>query len=167
MKKITQQSLKCYFLILILVVFISACKEEKQVDIVKEPYTDVQTKITGMLTDIFNSAKAGDFAKLDAFHLNSPKFTKFDVDGSPNRQTYIENKLGEEAAFKMLEGFYFKLSDIKVDVFDKVAISTFTISYSAKVQGKPVADVGHGTLVFVNYEDKWRITHEHFSKFKQ
>jgi hypothetical protein len=156
-----------HLLCLILAVFLSACKEEKQVDIVKEPYTDVQTKITGMLSDIFNAAKAGDFAKLDAFHLNSPKFTKFDVDGSPNRQNYVENKLGEEAAFKMLEGFDYKLSDIKVDVFDKVAISTFTISYSAKVQGNPVADVGHGTLVFVNYEDKWRITHEHFSKFKQ
>ena len=155
-----------HLLCLIIVIFVSACKEP-QVDIVKEPYTDVQTKITGMLTDIFNTAKAGDFAKLDAFHLNSPKFTKFDVDGSPNRQNYVENKLGEEAAFKMLEGFDFKLSDIKVDVFDKVAISTFTISYSAKVQGNPVADVGHGTLVFVNYEDKWRITHEHFSKFKK
>ena len=67
----------------------------------------------------------------------------------------------------MLEGFDFKLADIKVDVFDKVAISTFTISYSAKVQGNPVADAAHGTLIFVNYEDKWRITHEHFSKFKQ
>ena len=142
-----------------------ACNPTK-VDIIKEPYIDVQAKITGMLTEIFNTAKAGDFVKLDAFHLNSPKFTKFDVDGSPNRQNYEENKKGEEAAFKMLEGFEYKLSDIKVDVFDKVAISTFTISYSGKVQGNSVADAAHGSLIFVNYEDKWRITHEHFSKFK-
>lgn len=164
MKIITNQLLLSFVLCATLV--LSSC-QQKSVDIIKEPYTEVQTKITGMLTEIFNTAKAGDFAKLDAFHLNSPKFTKFDVDGSPNRQNYAENKQGEEAAFKMLEGFDFKLADIKVDVFDKVAISTFTISYSAKVQGNPVADAAHGTLVFVNYEDKWRITHEHFSKFKQ
>jgi hypothetical protein len=151
--------------VFVLSISLSAC-QQKQVDIIKEPYTDVQTKITGMLTEIFNAGKVKDFVKLDAFHLNSPKFTKYDVDGSPNRQNYEENKKGEEAGFTMLEGFDFKHSDIKVDVFDKVAISTFTISYSAKVQGNPVADTGHGTLVFVNYEDKWRITHEHFSKFK-
>ena len=82
-----------------------ACNPTK-VDIIKEPYTDVQAKITGMLTEIFNTAKAGDFVRLDA------------------------------------------------------------ISYSGKVQGNPVADAAHGSLIFVNYEDKWRITHEHFSKFK-
>lgn len=143
-----------------------ACNPSK-VDIIKEPYTQVQTQITGMLTDIFNTAKAKDFTKLDAFHLNSDKFTKFDNDGTPQRQNYQENKIGEETAFKMLDSMNFKLHDVKVDVFDKVAISTFIISYSAKVQGTLLVDTARGTLTFVNYEDKWRITHEHFSKFKQ
>ena len=140
--------------------------EQKAADIVKEPYTEVQSKIINMVTDIFNAAKAKDFAKLDAFHLNSPKFTKFDNQVSPKRQNYEENKIGEEAVFNMLEGVDFKLHDVKVDVFDKVAISTFVISFTAKVQGTMLADTSRGTLVFVDYENKWCITHEHFSKFK-
>ncbi len=151
---------------LILVVFLSACKEEKQVDIIKEPFTDVQTKITGMLTDIFNTAKAKDFKKLESYHLNSPKFTKFDVGGTPNRQNYEENTKGEEAVFNALEGFDYKLYDVKVDVFDKVAISTFTISYSAKMQGTPMSDTARSTLIFVETGGQWKITHEHFSGFK-
>ena len=163
MSSATRLTQLCFFC---LILCLLAC-EQKKVDIIKEPYTDVQTKITGMLTDIFNTAKAKDFAKLDAFHLNSDKFTKFDNDGTPKRQNYEENRVGEETAFKMLEGLNYKLHDVKVDVFDKVAISTFIISYSARVQGTPMSDTARGTLTFVNYEDKWRITHEHFSKFKQ
>lgn len=147
--------------LLILVMFVNAC-QQNQVDIIKEPYADVQSQITGMITDIFNAGKAKDFAKLDAFHLNSPKFTKFE--DSPNRQNYEENKKVEEEAFKMLDEFDFKISDTQVDVFDKVAIATFSISFNGKIQGQPLTDTAHGTLVFVNYEDKWRITHEHFSR---
>ena len=155
----------CLIMVLTIASTFFGC-EQKATDIIKEPYTEVQSKITAMVTDIFNAAKAKDFAKLDAFHLNSPKFTKFDNQVSPKRQNYAENKIGEEAVFNMLEDVNFKLHDVKVDVFDKVAISTFVISFTAKVQGTMLADTSRGTLVFVDYENKWRIAHEHFSKFK-
>ena len=165
MKKIIAQQTICLVLALISTYIFFSC-QQKEVDIIKEPYAEKQAQVAKLLDEIFTTAKGKDFEKLNAFHLNSPKFSKFDIGGLPNRQNHEENRQGEEAAFKALEGFDYKLKDIKVDVFDKVAISSFIISYTAKVQGMPFADTARSTLVFFETDGKWKITHEHFSKFK-
>ena len=142
-----------------------SCQQNKR-DIINEPYKEKQAQVAKVLEDIFTSAKAKDFEKLNSFHLNSAKFTKFDNAGNLNRQNFEENRQGEEAVFKAVEGFEYQLKNVKVDVFDNVAIATFLISYTAKMQGVPLADTARSTLVFIDNEGKWLITHEHFSKLR-
>jgi ketosteroid isomerase-like protein len=144
---------------------LSACNPSKP-NLITDPFADKQAVIAQTVQDIFKSGKAKDFAVLEAFHLNSPKFTKFD-DGEPmTRQDYAQNQKGEKDGFSALESFDYTIVDLKVDVFDKVAVATFIMDYAIQVQGTKMAAKSRATLVFVEDAGKWKITHEHFSSFK-
>jgi ketosteroid isomerase-like protein len=61
----------------------------------------------------------------------------------------------------------FDLEDIKIDLFEDIAVTTFYNNYlftknNVRVQGK-----GRVTLVFLNTEEGWKIVHEHSSPFNQ
>jgi ketosteroid isomerase-like protein len=135
------------------------------VTLVKEPYKDKQQQIAKTIEDIFQAGKSKDFKKLQSYHLNSPKFTKFEG-GNPTRFNFEENNKGEEGSFSAVDEFNYKINDLQVDVFDKVAIATFMFAFDAKMQGARLADTSHTTLVFVETDGNWKIAHEHFSKYK-
>lgn len=147
-----------------LFVFTSACNQPKK-DIIKETYPEEQAKIAQSIEDIFQAGKAKDFVKLESFHLNTPKFTKYDND-VPVRQNYAQNTEYEKAVFSAVDSFNYKINELKVDVFGSVAIATFVMPYDAVMQGTKLVDTARSTLVFVNDAGKWKITHEHFSKNK-
>ncbi len=145
-------------------IFISACNQPQK-DFIKETYPEEQAKIAQSIEDIFQAGKAKDFVTLEGFHLNSPKFTKYDND-SPLRQDYAQNTEYEKATFSAVDSFNYKINELKVDVFGNVAIATFVMPFDAVMQGTKLIDTARSTLVFVNDAGKWKITHEHFSKFK-
>ena len=145
-------------------VCISANAQNKT-SFITEPYEAEQVVIRQTVQDIFDAGKMKDFEKLESFHLNSAKFTRFD-DGKIGKQNYEQNKKGERNGFLALEEFNFKIVDLQVDVFDKVAIATFILDYAIKTQGEKTEDKSQVTLVFVKDMGKWKITHEHFSSFK-
>jgi ketosteroid isomerase-like protein len=72
----------------------------------------------------------------------------------------------EREAFSAIDKFTYEIKDLKVDVFDRVAISTFGLDYDAKVGEDELSAKARGTLVFVKDGVNWKITHEHFSAFK-
>ena len=153
-----------FFIVLLSIYFSFGCKQNTT-NFIQEPYKEKQVQIAQTIEDIFKSGKEKDLKRLEAYHLNSAKFTKFET-GSPARLNYDENTQGEAAAFSALEEFNYKISEVKVDVFDKVGIATFTFAYNAKIQGTALADTSHCTLVFIETDGQWKITHEHFSKAK-
>ena len=141
-----------------------ACKQP-ETNIITEPFTQEQAKITQEINEIFQAGKAKDFEKLEGFHLNSPKFTKYDND-SPLRQNYAQNTEYEKAVFSSVDNFNFKINELKVDVFGKVAVATFVMPYDAQMQGAKLIDTSRATFVLIDDAGKWKITHEHFSSFK-
>lgn len=147
-----------------LLLCISAYAQNKP-NFIIEPYLTEQVIIKQMIQDIFDAGKMKDFEKLESFHLNSAKFTRFD-DAKVGKQNYEQNRKGERNGFMALEEFNFKIVNLQVDVFDKVAIATFILDYAIKIQGEKTADKSQVTLVFVKDEGKWKITHEHFSSFQ-
>jgi ketosteroid isomerase-like protein len=153
-----------FLIALLSICFCFGCKQNTP-NFIEEPYKEKQVQIAQTIEDIFKVGKAKDLKRLEAYHLNSTKFTKFES-GSPVRLNYDENTQGEAAAFSALEEFKYQISELKVDVFDKVGIATFTFAYDAKVQGTSMADTSHCTLVFIETDGQWKITHEHFSKAK-
>ncbi len=44
-------------------------------------------------------------------------------------------------------------------------VCTYRFNWTATVDGKPVQGEGRGTTVLKEIDDKWKITHEHLSKF--
>jgi ketosteroid isomerase-like protein len=138
---------------------------QNKTNFITEPYKAEQVIISQAIQDIFNAGKMKDFEKLESFHLNSVKFSRFD-DGKIGKQNYEQNKKGERNGFLALEEFNFKIVDLQVDVFDKVAIATFILDYAIVTQGEKTEDKSQVTLVFVKDGEKWKITHEHFSSFK-
>jgi ketosteroid isomerase-like protein len=141
--------------------------QQKQTDIVKEMYPDEQKQIEKLVVhDIFDSAKAKDFDRLEAFHLLGPKFTKFDDWEPLTRQDAQTAMKAERDAFSGVSDFNYNILDLKADVFGDVAIATFVADYSMKAGDTPIAAKARSTLVFVKDGGAWKIAHEHFSPFK-
>ncbi|MCC6462580.1 MAG: nuclear transport factor 2 family protein [Saprospiraceae bacterium] len=156
---------KCTTLLLAGTLFsLLACQSAKP-DLIREPFAEKQAQIAQTVQAIFEAAQAKNFERLEAFHLDGPKFTKFDDSEPKDRKNAEEGKKSEREIFSALEEFTFKISEMKADVFDRVGIATFMIEYAAKVQGTPVAGKVRSTLVFVEDAGQWKITHEHFSTY--
>jgi ketosteroid isomerase-like protein len=163
-----KQTILAVFLCAFLVIsksFFTSCNQKKT-DYINEAYPQVQAQITQSIQDIFKAGKAKNFDILEDFHLNSSKFTKFDNSGDLNRQDYAQNTKGEKEAFSAVDDFDFNITKLKVDVFEHVAVATFVIDAQIKMQGNIIPDTARATLIFVDDQGKWKITHEHFSANK-
>jgi hypothetical protein len=154
------------FLIPIVVLIMLACSSEKKVDFITYEYEDEQIEIEKRITDIFESFINKEADKLDSFHLFGPKFTKFDDWEPLDRKDADQTRKSESEAIVAIDKFTYEIQDLKVDVFDKVAVSTFIIDYVAIAGEAELAAKARSTLVFVKDGEDWKITHEHFSSFK-
>ena len=138
------------------------CRAGPDVDLVHGLYPDKQREVEATLRDIFAAAEALEVDRLDAFHEWGPKFTKFSETGP--RKDSDSTRLSERQGFEALVAFRPTLKDLKVDVFDRVAIATFIVEYEAVTRDATQQVRSRGTLVFVEVDSRWRITHEHFSR---
>lgn len=115
---------------------------------------------------IWVDAVCGDLKALRDIHFNDPRFSKFGP-RIPTRQDVTSTNESETEHFSMISDARFNLEDIKVDVFEDIAITTFYNSYSFNKQNIRVQGKGRVTLVFLNTEKGWKIVHEHSSPFNQ
>jgi hypothetical protein len=139
--------------------------QQKRTDIVTEMYLDEQKNLESIVLDIFVTAKKKDLDRLDGFHLNSPKFTKFEESDIFTRRNYPEARKAENDIFSAISEFKYEVQDFKADVFGDAAVTTFYFQYKAKLGDASLAGRLRGTLVFVKVDNTWKIVHEHFSEF--
>ena len=132
---------------------------------ITDMYPEEQEQIKNIVYDIFEVAIVKDMDSLDSYHLNSPKFTKFDDGGVSQMQDYAMAKKTEEEFFTATSDFDFTLPEFKVDVFDDVAITTFILDYSVVMGEDTFTGKSRSSLVFVKDQGQWKIAHEHFSPF--
>ena len=150
--------------IILSVVALTGCQENK-VNIVTEQYPEEQKKLASIVQDIFRIAKNKDLERLDAFHLHSPKYTKFEESDVFTRRNIDEARKTENEQFSAISDFTYEVQEFKADVFGDVAITTFYLQYALKLGGTPMDGRERGTLVFVKLDNEWKIAHEHFSMF--
>jgi len=103
---------------------------------------------------------------LRSTHLDSPKFSKFGPRIAERQDVKSTNETESEHVLSISDAS-FDLEDIKIDLFEDIAVTTFYNNYlftknNVRVQGK-----GRVTLVFLNTEEGWKIVHEHSSLFNQ
>ena len=138
--------------------------QQKKVDIIKEMYPEDQKLIEKTLHDIIDAGKKKELDRLEGFHLLGPKFTKFEDSGTRrDAQSAMKN---EREGFAAFTDFSIDIQDLKVDVFGDVAIATYVVDFTVKVDETVTPTKSRATLVFVKDQGTWKITHEHFSPFK-
>jgi ketosteroid isomerase-like protein len=135
------------------------------VDIVSEPYVAEQERVAATLHAIMEAVQRKDFARLAAFHLDSPKFTKFDDVEPLDRQDIATANQSEAEGLGGVEGFQYELRDLKIDVFGPTAVATFIFDYRFEAGGEALALTARTTMVFVDEGGTWKIAHEHLSPF--
>lgn len=141
----------------------SCGKEHVSKKINQAMYPKEQQEVTATLTRIFDLARTKQLDSIEDYHLYGPKFTKFNDGGSASRQDAELCKKSERELFKALSEFDYSIENLKVDVFDDMAIATFFINVAFKVNGSSGTAKSRGTVVLVKAGKKWKITHEHFS----
>jgi hypothetical protein len=138
----------------------------QQASILSEPYTSEQMDVERRLEDVMSAARRRAVEELESYHAFGPKFTKFDDFDPLERQDGKTTQRLEREAILGATEFDPRVSDLKVDVFGPVAVTTFVMDYRVVVG----ADEHHSfraraTMVFAKAEGSWLIVHEHFSPF--
>ena len=128
---------------------------------VNQTAADAQAQVRQRLEEIWPTAAARDFERLESFHLYGPTFTEF-KDGRP-RGNAASCAAGERATFSRLEHPLVDMNDLAVNVFGDVAIATFNGHFTGQIAGNAVALDQQCTMIFVRVGDDWKITHEHMS----
>ncbi|HVM14464.1 MAG TPA: nuclear transport factor 2 family protein [Egibacteraceae bacterium] len=135
-------------------------------DLINDPFEAEQRAVAARVEEIFAAARVKDFDRLAGYHLDGPKFSKFDDFEPLDRQDAAQARTSEEEGLGAVTGFRYQLDDLKVDVFGPVAVTTFVLDSSFAVDGETIATRARATLVMVADGDHWRIAHEHFSSYK-
>lgn len=131
------------------------------VELINNPFPQAQAEIKATLDELFKSIQDKDADKLISFHIYGPKFTEFK--DSQKRVGSAENKAYERGLVGAISAFDYSLDDLKIDVFGDVAVITFHADFRPTVGGNVGQIRGGVTLIFVKVDNKWKITHEHFS----
>lgn len=123
---------------------------------------EAEAEIENLVHDLYESLRLKDLEKQKSFHLYSDKFTAFyggqkrkDAEGA---QEYEENLLQ-----RLPEDVQFDIEDMMVNVFENVAVATFHIYVSYTAQEEKQQSRAQLTLVYINVDGEWKITHEHVS----
>lgn len=135
-------------------------------DIIARPFAAEQQEVESTIRGIMEAVRFKDFERLATYHLDSPKFSKFDDFEPLDRQDIATARRSEEEGLGDIENFDYELEDLKIDVFGLVAIATFIFNYRFDAGAEAMALRARTTLVFVNESGSWRIAHEHLSPFK-
>ena len=149
------------YLLLLISMFIFSCSPPtSNEDIITETYPNVQEEIKELVQNIFDDGAAKKLEELDAYHLNSPKFTRVAKNGL---LTYEEGKAREEAFYGNYDITHFEIIEHKVDVYGDIAISSFFFDMTANLDSDTIHRKSMASLTFVNQNGSWKIIHENIS----
>ena len=148
--------------VIMMFLFLGACASEEstQVDIIADPYPAAQAEIREVINSIIKDAEEANIEGLKAAHLESEKFSKF---GPRNfdRQDILSTNATEEAFFSSISNYKQEIRDLKIDVFDDMAIASYYPDVSFIQNGEKKTGTGRQTFVFLKVDSGWKLVHEH------
>ncbi len=132
-------------------------------DIAHYPFPEAQAELREVLKTIIHNAQTANAVGLREGHLRTDKFTKF---GGRlyERLDFEQTVAGETANITTGKDYTYEVKDLKIDVYDVVAIMTYFGHVTRMVDGEPVRYSFRQTLAFLNTSDGWKIIHEHQSR---
>ena len=147
---------------LLLGIFALSCSPQSpKTDIVNETFPETQSEIKAVVDNIFQDGAAKKLEELDAYHLNSPKFTRVEDSGL---LSYEEGKVLEENFYGNYDIHNYDIHNHKVDVYGDIAISSFHIDMTASSDLDTLDLKAKVSLTFAKDKGEWKIVHEHISQ---
>jgi ketosteroid isomerase-like protein len=148
--------------VLIVIIILSSCESQKpgQEELINDPYFSSQDEIREVIHSIVKDAEEANIEGLQSAHLKSAKFTKFGPRNF-NRQDVRGTNDSEEAFFTSISNYKQEVRDLKIDVFDDIAIATYYPHVSFIQDGEEKTGSGRQTFVFLSTEEGWKLVHEH------
>lgn len=130
-------------------------------DLINDTFPESQAEIQKVIDETFQSLIDRDADKLISFHAYGPKFTHF-KDGLP-REGSQANEKGERDLVAAISGWEYDTNDLKINVFGEVAVVTYHADFRPTIGGEIKQLLYQATIVVLNTDQGWKITHEHFS----
>ena len=146
--------------ILLGIILISCNPQTPKTDIINESFPETRAEIKALVSDIFKDGADKNLEALDAYHLNSPKFTRVEDSGL---LSYEEGKVLEENFYGNADILNYKVHNQKVDVYGDIAISSFHIDMNAILESDTIDLKAKVSLTFARNNSEWKIVHEHIS----
>lgn len=126
--------------------------------------------VEDVLKGYFELGKTKELDKIEDFL--APAFHKFGEAAPYERRNIERASTLEQMYFANLSDFEYRIDDLKIEVFDDVALATFIVETSGMVvddysfRGTTVKTRSRATVVFRRLPIKgWKMLHQHYSKF--
>jgi hypothetical protein len=160
-------------LTLIITLIVTGCSEkkgktaeDKKIDLITNEFPKAKAELAEIMDGIGQSIADNKMDKLISYHAYSPKFNEFK--NGERRTGSEENEEFERSFFGSFTGIYhWETEDLKIDVFGDVANVTFHANFQPIIESDTLKITGQVTLLFVNTDKGWKITHEHFSPLNE
>ena len=133
---------------------------DEQDDFINDSILEARAEIRDAIKSIVKDAETADIDGLKNAHLKSDKFSKFGP-RSFDRQNVKSTNESEAAFFGSISNFKQEARDLKIDIFDDIAIATYYPYVSFIQDGVEKKGNGRQTLVFIKTKNGWKIIHEH------
>ena len=139
---------------------ICSCHQVQPKDIANDQFLQRQAEVKLVIEAIVDDAMTTNIDGLQDAHLDSDKFTKFGP-RSFDRQDVVNTNNSEAEFFGTISNYKQEVVDLKIDVFDDVAIATYYPHISFVQDGVEKEGSGRQTLVLLKIAKGWKIVHEH------
>jgi uncharacterized protein (TIGR02246 family) len=136
-----------------------------------EPKEKDKKEVEAVIHAFFEAGKNKDLPALADLHSPREIFSKFDENPPYTRQNSQEAFVYEQAAFANISDYSYQIDELRVDLMGDAAVATFYLTYKGmfvndySFEGSPVSSKARVTMVLTRTDKRWRIAHEHFSRF--
>jgi hypothetical protein len=113
-----------------------------------------------------NAIKTRDEDTINSIIEKEP-YTKFD-DWSPfNLQDSTEALENERGAYKVIQKYGYEIKYYKEEQFGDFGLAAFQIHYWGTIRNQDFDVNSRVTIILKKLEQKWKIVHEHWSRFPE
>lgn len=124
---------------------------------------DERESVKKVLIESYQLAKTGDFEAFKRTHALNIGYSLFSLLSSFELCEGQDAINREKMWFSLASKISWKLKDIKINIFDSVAVSTLKVVYSGLYIGSKPLNT-RGTVVLVKKDGNWKVFHEHYSE---
>lgn len=131
---------------------------------------DEKGRIEKVIFNAFNVGKNKDISIIREIHMHN-RFSKFSDVPPYNLQTYDDACLYEELYFANISDYEFNIEDLRIDIFNDIALCTFIIVQRGVLvdnynfTGSIMNVKSRVSMVLKKEGNEWLILHEHLSRF--